>query len=552
MRRGCQDQGRGRAGYRAALGLSLFLSLVGGGASAAGPAGTPRSPHFVEETARAGVSHVYDGGWEFTVGGGVAVFDCDGDGRPDLFIAGGRNRAALYHNDSSAGGALRFTRVINSGLEVDSVIGAYPIDIDGDGNIDLVVLRVGETLLFRGLGNCRFERANEAWGFDGGNAWTTAFSALWEEGNDWPTLALGRYVDRSKPGAPFGTCYDNLLYRPAQGRPGFAPPIKLAPGYCSLSMLFSDWNRSGSPDLMVTNDRQYYRGGADQLWRIRPGKAPVLYGRSDGWRPLQIWGMGIASYDINGNGYPGYFLTSMGDNKLRVLADGPTRPAFTDVAFARGVTAHRPFTGGDLRPSTAWHAEFSDVNNDGLIDLFITKGNVDAMEDAAQRDPSNLLLGRADGRFVEAADKAGILNFARARGAALVDFNLDGMLDLVVVNLRENVKIWRNVGFGTADHPQAMGNWLALRLRQPGGNRDAVGAWIEVRAGSRTLRREVAIGGGHAGGQLGWIHFGLGPASDALVRVQWPDGAWGAWVRVPSNQFAYLDRGARQAVLWRP
>ncbi len=552
MRRGSHDQGRGRAGYRAALGLSLFLSLVGGGASAAGPAGTPRSPHFVEETARAGVSYVYDGGWEFTVGGGVAVFDCDGDGRPDLFIAGGRNRAALYHNDSSAGGALRFTRVINSGLEVDSVIGAYPIDIDGDGNIDLVVLRVGETLLFRGLGNCRFERANEAWGFDGGNAWTTAFSALWEKGNDWPTLALGRYVDRSKPGAPFGTCYDNLLYRPAQGRPGFAPPIKLAPGYCSLSMLFSDWNRSGSPDLMVANDRQYYRGGADQLWRIRPGKAPVLYGRSDGWRPLQIWGMGIASYDINGNGYPGYFLTSMGDNKLRVLADGPTRPAFTDVAFARGVTAHRPFTGGDLRPSTAWHAEFSDVNNDGLIDLFITKGNVDAMEDAAQRDPSNLLLGRADGRFVEAADKAGILNFARARGAALVDFNLDGMLDLVVVNLRENVKIWRNVGFGTADHPQAMGNWLALRLRQPGGNRDAVGAWIEVRAGSRTLRREVAIGGGHAGGQLGWIHFGLGPASDALVRVQWPDGAWGAWVRVPSNQFAYLDRGARQAVLWRP
>jgi enediyne biosynthesis protein E4 len=498
------------------------------------------------------VSHIYDGGWEFTVGGGVAVFDCDGDGRPDLFIAGGKNQAALYHNDSKAGEALHFTRVTNSGLEVDSVIGAYPIDIDGDGKIDLVVLRVGETFLFRGLGNCRFERANEAWGFDGGNAWTTAFSAFWEKGNDWPTLALGRYVDRGKPGAPFGTCHDNLLYRPAKGRSGFAPPIKLAPGYCSLSMLFSDWNRSGSPDLMVTNDRQYYQGGEDQLWRIRPGEPPVLYGRSDGWRPLQIWGMGIASYDITGTGYPGYFLTSMGDNKLRVLAGGPTRPAFTDVALARGVTAHRPFTGGDFLPSTAWHAEFSDVNNDGLIDLFITKGNVDAMEEAAHRDPSNLLLGRAGGRFVEAADRAGILNFARARGAALVDFNLDGMLDLVVVNLRENVKIWRNVGFGTSGHPQAMGNWLELRLRQPGGNRDAIGAWIEVRAGSHLLRREVTIGGGHAGGQLGWIHFGLGPAADALVRVQWPDGEWGAWVRVPSNQFAYLDRGARQAVLWRP
>jgi hypothetical protein len=526
--------------------------LLLGWPDTAGSASMPALPRFVEETARAGVSHVYSGGWEFTVGGGVAAFDCNDDGRPDLFIAGGRNRAGLFRNDSSVGGALRFTRVANSRLEIDSVIGAYPIDIDGDGRTDLVVLRVGENILFRGLGNCRFERVNDSWGFNGGNAWTTAFSARWEKGNTWPTLAFGNYVDRSKPGAPFGTCHDNFLYRPAQGRPGFASPVALKPGFCTLSMLFTDWNRSGSADLMVTNDRQYYRGGEDQLWRIRAGRAPVLYGRGDGWRPLQIWGMGIASYDINGNGYPAYFLTSMGDNKLRVLAGGPGRPVFTDTALARGVTAQRPFTGGDVRPSTGWHAEFRDVNNDGFIDLFIAKGNVDAMEEGAQRDPSNLLLGRPDGRFVEAADRAGILNFARARGAALVDFNLDGLLDLVVVNLRENVKIWRNVGSGTADHPKAMGNWLALRLRQPGGDRDVVGAWIEVRTGPRVQRRELTIGGGHAGGQLGWIHFGLGAARDAQVRVQWPDGQWGPWVHVPANQFAYVDRGARQAVPWRP
>ncbi len=543
---------RGRAASWAAIGLSLILTLGAGAASMAAPPSAPAPPHFVEETAASGLTHVYSGGWEFTVGGGIAAFDCDRDGRPDLFIAGGSNRAVLFHNDSSVGGPLRFSRVTGSGLEIDSVIGAYPIDIDGDGRIDLAVLRVGGNILFRGIGGCRFEPANESWGFAGGNAWTTAFSARWEKGNTWPTLAVGNYVDRSKPGAPFGTCHDNLLYRPAQGRPGFAAPGALAPGYCTLSMLFTDWNRSGSADLMVTNDRQYYRGGEDQLWRIKPGRPPVLYGHGDGWRPLQIWGMGIASYDINGDGYPEYFLTSMGDNKLRALAGGPKRPAFADTALARGVTAHRPFTGGDVRPSTAWHAEFRDVNNDGFIDLFIAKGNVDAMEEGAKRDPSNLLLGRPDGRFVEAADRAGVLNFARARGAALVDFNLDGMLDLVVVNLRENVKIWRNAGAGTADHPKPMGNWLALRLRQPGGNRDGIGAWIEVRAGSRTLRRDITVGGGHAGGQLGWIHFGLGAARDALVRVQWPDGQWGPWVRVPANQFVHLDRGARQPVLWRP
>lgn len=535
---------------RAAIGLVLILAV--GCASAT----TSRPPRFVEEGAASGLAHVYDGDWEFFVGGGVAVLDCNADGRPDLFFAGGSNSAALYVNESAPGGALRFTRQRGSGVELEAVSGAYPLDIDGDGVLDLAVLRVGEDVLFRGRGDCRFERANEAWGFDGGDAWTTAFSARWEAASAWPTLAVGNYVDRSKPGAPFGTCHDNLLFRPAAGGRGFAAPAALTPGHCTLSILFSDWNRSGHADLMITNDRQYYRGGEDQLWRIRPGEAPALYGREDGWQKLEIWGMGIASHDLTGDGYPEYFLTSMGDNKLRGLAAGPQRPDFADMARSRGVTAHQPHSGGDVRPSTAWHAEFCDVNNDGLIDLFVAKGNVEAMEEAARRDPSNLLLGQPDGGFVEAAMAADIVSFARARGAALADFNLDGLLDLVVVNRRENVKLWRNVGRGTASRPRAMGNWLALRLlRQPGGNRDAVGAWIEVRAGDRTLRREVTVGGGHAGGQLGWLHFGLGGARDALVRVQWPGGEWGPWIRLPANGFVFLERGIEgrgdTAVPWR-
>lgn len=528
-----------------AIGLCLLLAACQSTATG-GP------PRFVEETAQAGLLHVYDGDWEFFVGGGVAVFDCNADGRPDLFFAGGQNPASLYRNESAVDGALRFSRLHDPAVELTAVSGAYPLDIDGDGIVDLAVLRVGENVLLRGRGDCRFERANDLWGFAGGDAWTTAFSARWEAGHDWPTLAVGNYVDRSQPGAPFGTCHDNLLYRPAKGARRFDAPSALAPGYCTLSILFSDWNRSSHADLLVTNDRQYYRGGEDQLWRILPGKAPTLYGRADGWQKLEIWGMGIASYDVTGDGYPEYFLTSMADNKLRGLADGPGRPVYTDLARARGVTAHRPFTGGDTRPSTAWHAEFCDVNNDGFIDLFIAKGNVEAMEEAAQRDPSDLLLGQPDGQFVEAAEAAGVLNFARARGAALADFNLDGLPDLVLVNRRENVKLWRNVGRGSAGRPRPLGGWIGLKLQQPGGNRDAVGAWVEVQAGDRTSRRELSVGGGHAGGQLGWIHFGLGTAREAVVRVQWPDGEWGPPIRVRANRFAVLERGKSEAVPWLP
>ena len=138
---------------------------------------------------------------------------------------------------------------------------------------------------------------------------------------------------------------------------------------------------------------------------MEPGAPPVPYTAADGWRPLQIWGMGIASQDVTGDGVPEVFLTSQGDNKLQTLVHRAGAPTYKDIALPRGVTASRPFAGGDVLPSTAWHAEFQDVNNDGFVDLFVTKGNVDAQPDYANRDPSNLLLGTADGTFVESAER---------------------------------------------------------------------------------------------------------------------------------------------------
>src|SRR4029079_5472519 len=169
--------------------------------------------------------------------------------------------------------------------------------------------------------------------------------------------------------------------------------------------------------------------------RRYPRKAPARYVEADGWKTLRIWGMGIASTDLDGDGYPEYFLTSMADNKLQPLTapgDPGPKPDFKDVAFAKGVTAHRPYFGDDLRPSTAWHAQFEDVNNERLTDLFIAKGNVAKMPDFAERDPSNLLMQLPGGKFREVGEEAGIASFAVARGAAVVDLNLDGLVDLVV------------------------------------------------------------------------------------------------------------------------
>ena len=533
------------------VGATVFVVALGRSGTTT-PTTALGAPHFVEETAAAGVVQTYSGDSRYAVGGGVAVFDCNGDGKPDMYIAGGSASAALYRDDSPVGGALKFTRLQDPATDLTNVEGAYPIDIDGDGKVDLAVLRFGETVLLRGLGNCQFQRANEAWSFDGGNAYTTAFSAKWEGSAQLPTLAIGHYLKVDASGAATLDCADSELLRPKTDGTGFGPPIALKPGYCALSMLFSDWDRSGRRDLRVTNDRNYYVDGSDQLWRVAPGEQPRLYSDADGWVSLQIFGMGIASYSVTATGYPDYFITSQGDNRLQTLTTGPGQPTYRDIALKRGALAAQPFIGGDVRPSTAWHPEFQDVNNDGFIDLFVSKGNVNAEADYAQKDPNNLMLSQPDGTFKEAADAAGVLNYARGRGAALADFNLDGMLDLVEVNYLDGVKLWRNVGGGDASKPAQMGNWLAVRPAESGPNRDAIGAWIEVQVGDATLRRELTVGGGHVSGQLGWTHFGLGPAGSARVRVQWPDGEIGPWMQVSANQFLDVNKGASEANPWAP
>ncbi len=544
-RRGAVIAGVAVVAIVVAAGGYAFVQVQSGGGSL-GP------PTFVDETASAGIDQTYAGAATFDTGGGVAVFDCNGDGKPDIYMAGGTNPAVLYRNDSPIGGALRFTAVHDPATDLTNVTGAYPLDIDGDGNPDVAVLRAGGNVVLRGLGGCRFEPANETWGIDGGEGLSIAFSATWEATNGLPTLAFGRFRQFKPNGDLSLDCDSPMLLRPDSSGTRYAAAISLEPGYCPLSLLFSDWSGTGERDLRVANDRNYYIGGQEQLWRIAPGEAPRLYTAADGWMPVQIQGMGIASYDLAGNNRPDYFLTSQADNRLQELGGGPGAPTYHDIAFKMGVTSARPGAGGDILPSTSWHPEFQDVNNDGFIDLLITKGNPSVVPEYASRDPSALFLGQPDGTFVDSAEAAGIVDYDRGRGAALADFNLDGQLDVVEMFYQAPAKLWRNVGNGSAANPMPMGHWLAIRVSQAAPNKDAIGAWIEVQAGDKTFRRELTIGGGHASGELTWTHVGLGSATSARVRVKWPDGTVGPWLDATADTFVVVTKGATVVSPWQP
>ena len=483
-------------------------------------------PRFEDASgALPGPEHSYEGGWEHFVGGGVAVMDCNGDARPDMAVAGGEVRARLFVNATDT--ALRF--VEGALPEMTGVTGIWPLMLDADHDVDLVVLRVGENLILRGNGDCTFTRANEALGFDGGDRWSTAFSATWERDATLPALAIGNYVDRDDPEGPFFACDSNELHR--YGAAGYAM-TPLEPGFCALSMLFSDYDRDRAPELRVSNDRHYYvRDGYEQMWELEPLHEMVAAGE---WEEVSLWGMGIASQDITGDGLPEVMLTSMGDQQMMIADSG----GYARAPVTIGTYATLPHTGGDGRPTTGWHAEFADVDNDGRMDLFIAKGNVDQMPGMAMEDPNNLLMQQPDGTFREAAAEAGIATLDRSRGAALADFDGDGLLDLVVINRRAPMELWRNV---SDDAGQA----ITLDLHRDGPNPAAIGAVIEIARDGVIETRERTVGGGHGSGSLLPLHIGLGNAEAVQLRIIWPDA------QQPSEWFGVAAGGSYQARLIR-
>ncbi|EBA12867.1 CRTAC1 family protein, partial [Roseobacter sp. CCS2] len=237
------------------------------------------------------------------------------------------------------------------------------------------------------------------------------------------------------------------------------------------------------------------------------------------------------SRDLTGDGRDEVMLTSMGDQLMQIAgADGTYAPA----PFTIGTYAQRPHTGDDGRPSTGWHAEFADVDNDGRADLFIAKGNVDQMPGLAIKDPNNLLMQNTDGTFRETASTAGVATKERSRGAALADFDGDGRLDLVVVNRRAPMELYRNITPDT-------GHWLGISLSQAGANLHAVGATVIVQTNTISQSQQLTVGGGHAGGKALPLHFGLADASEATIEVTWPDGAITTH-QDTANQTLYISR----------
>ena len=478
-------------------------------------------------------------------GNGAAFFDYNKDGKLDVLIVngstlehyknGGDPLVALYRNDGD-----RFTDVTASaGLQTRGWgMGVCVADYDNDGYSDFYVTAYGPNALFHNNGDGTFSDVTSAARVRDTH-WSTgcAFGDYDRDGDvdlyvanyvafSEKTVAargksnLCRYMGADVFCGPIGLIGEaDVLYR--NNGNGTFTDVTLAagikdPNYYGFAVVFNDFDNDGWPDIYVANDSQpnllfrNKRNGTFEEVGLVSGTALSESGRAQS-------GMGVATGDYDGNGYLDIFVTNFAGD-TNTLYKNLGNMLFVDSTVAAGL-------GEIALPYLGWGTSLSDLDNDGWLDIFVANGHVYPQVDSlnvGQRylQRKELYRNLGDGKFQEIARdvSADFLIGKSARGSAIGDYDNDGDLDILTVNLNDRPSLYRNDG-GNGKH------WIAFKLEGTRSNRDAIGARVEIEAGGRKQISEVRSGGNYLSQDDMRIHFGLGEARRVdRVRIRWPNG----------------------------
>ena len=342
-------------------------------------------------------------------------------------------------------------------------------------------------------------------------AWTTAFSATWEGVGDAADARVRRATStrapaaRPRTAAPTTSCSGRT--RPG---PAMAPPIAAvarATARCRCCSATGTGRAGATCGSATTASTTTTRWAATSCGGSRPARRRGCTPRPTAGRPLQLWGMGIASQDLTGDGLPGGLPHQPGRQQA---PDARRRPGAARLPRHRAQARRRPppspSAGGDPLPSTAWHPEFQDVNNDGLHRPVRVQGQRRARSPTTRsRDPSNLFLGQPDGTFAEGAEAAGHRHLRRgSRGGAR------RLQPGRPAGPRRGRTSTRRCGCGATSgpaRPTRRRRWAAgsrSGCASPAATATRSARSSRRRSATRSPRREVIVGGGHIGGQLGW------------------------------------------------
>ena len=564
----------------ASAGGLVLCSLVAALPRVAAPA-APGPFHFTDVAARVGLTRVLEAGRPDkdhlldSAGAGAAFLDYDKDGRLDIYLVNGwrlegpqvvaRGQNALYRQRPD-GTFEDVTDTAGVGGEGQWGSGVAVADYDNDGWPDILVTTFGRNVLYRNLGNSRFENVAARVGIEAAG-WNTAAAFFDADGDGWLDLYVAQYVDttlddvlKAKPSlswrgleqvafGPFGLKGPDHFFRNVKGR--FVDATEEA-GMKDLALGFGfavralDVDDDGDLDLYVANDSDpnyLYRN--DGRGTFKEVGVPS-FSAFDANGAAQA-SMGIATGDVDADGILDLFVTNFSED-FSTLYKGLGGGFFSDVSRETGVgpATYRPLS---------WGTALADFDNDGDLDLVVANGHIYPQID---RHPevmgtyrqTNLLLENRSLRdvvppgaapetlFRDASDQAGPgFQILRShRGLAVGDFDNDGRLDVLVTALDAPPELLRNEG--------TAGAWLTVVCEVPGGTAVPIGTKVVVTAGGRTMTRDVAAGDSYVSTHDQRLHFGLGQAQTAEeVLVRWPDGTRSLRTNVGARQFLVVRKG---------
>ena len=516
---------------------------------------TSRIAWFTDDAEKAGLTmQVIFGGVETkqyiieTTGTGVAIFDYDNDGWPDIFVVNGTTLAGfppgkgptnhLYRNNHDG----TFTDVtVQAGLAGAPGWGQGVCvgDYDNDGWDDLYVTYYGKNRLYHNNHGTFTEVAQKAGVAGTGNAWGSGCAFVDYDRDGKLDLMVANYVDfdlatAPKPGdrptclwkgvpvmcGPRGlTPAKNILYHNL-GNGTFEDVsakshIDHAAGYYSLSVTPLDYDNDGWPDIYVACDSTpsiLYHNNHDGTFTdeaIVSGSAFNEDGRAQA-------GMGSTAADYDGDGNLDIFKTNFSDDTSTLYhnnGDG----TFSDNTFPAGLGLHTQYLG--------WGTMFFDFDNDAWPDLLLVNGHVYPEVDKYKlgsnyEEPRILYHNNGNGSFTDISENAGPGITARrsGRGLAIGDLWNNGQLAAVVSNMNAHPSLLVNQ-VHNGNH------WVELKTVGTRSNRDGIGARITLKVGKRTLLDEVRSGSSYDSNSDMRVHFGLGGATKIDdVQVRWPSG----------------------------